>query len=313
MANRVIFMGTPNFAVPALKKLHRAYQVVAVVTQPDRRGGRGRKLIASPVKQAAEAMNLPVLQPKTLRAPEVVEQLRAMTPDVIIVAAFGQILRANVLTLPPRGCLNIHASLLPRWRGAAPIAAAIRAGDTETGITLMKMDEGLDTGPMLAKRAIPITAQDTTASLTETLAHLGAELLAETLPGWLAGNITPTPQDDSLATLAPRIKKEEGLIDWGQSAIEIERHIRAFDPWPGAYTNWQGQPLKVLSAEVSTHAGQGGDSLKPGTVFSSGKAVAVATGQSALILHHIQLAGKRAISAADFINGNPALIGDKLG
>ena len=313
MTYRVIFMGTPNFAVPALEKLHQAYQIVAVVTQPDRRGGRGRKLVSSAVKQAAENMNLPLLQPKTLRAPEAVEALQALKPDVIVVAAFGQILRANVLTLPPHGCLNIHASLLPRWRGAAPVAAAIRAGDTETGITLMKMDEGLDTGLMLAKRSIPISPQHTTASLTETLAEVGADLLAETLPDWLTGSITPTPQDDRLATLAPRIRKEEGLIDWGQNAVDIERHIRAFDPWPGTYTYWQNQTLKILSAAVSTQADQGGPSLRPGAVFRQGKAVGVATGQGALNLHHIQLAGKRAMPAGDFTNGNPTFIGSRLG
>lgn len=313
MKDRVIFMGTPDFAVPALKKLHKAYQVVAVVTQPDRRGGRGRKLVSSAVKQAAEAMNLPLLQPKTLRTPEAVETLRALKPDVIVVAAFGQILRANVLNLAPHGCLNIHASLLPRWRGAAPIAAAIRAGDTETGITIMRMDEGLDTGTMLAKRSIPITGQDTAASLTDALAKMGAELLAETLPDWLAGKISPTSQDDSLATLAPRIKKEEGLIDWGQSAVDIERHIRAFDPWPGTYTYWHNQLLKILSATVSAQATQNSPSIQTGAVFRQGSAVAVATGQGALHLDHIQLAGKRAILATDFTNGNPTFIGSKLG
>ena len=307
MTERLIFMGTPDFAVPSLEKLHQVYEVVAVVTQPDRPKGRGRKMVSPPVKQVAEAAGLTILQSASLRAPEVVETLRALKPDLIVVAAFGQILRPNVLDLPPHGCLNVHASLLPRWRGAAPVNAAIRAGDTETGVTIMQMDPGLDTGPMLRKRAIPITPQHTAAILTQELADLGAALLIETLPDWLAGKITPEPQDDSLATLAPRIKKGEGQINWHQRAVEIERHVRAFDPWPGTYTFWQQQRLKIISVSLMTAQPPAG--LAPGQIFRHGKEVAAATAEGAIILEQIQLAGKRPVTAQDFIHGVPDFVG----
>jgi methionyl-tRNA formyltransferase len=305
-------MGTPEFAVPALTRLVKNFQVVAVVTQPDRPSGRGRKVVASPVKMVAEANNLTVLQPPTLKKAEVVAQLQALQPDLIVVAAFGQILRTNVLTLPPFGCINVHASLLPRWRGAAPIAAAIRAGDAEAGVTIMRMDEGLDTGPMLSRRAIPIAPNHTGETLTAELADLGADLLLETLPDWLAGRLIPQPQDDSLATLAPRLKKEAGEIDWSQSAVAIERLVRAFDPWPGTFTNWQRQPLKIIAVTIGAASDQSVN-LSPGEVFSYGKAVAVATGDGAILLQQLQPAGKRSMAAMDFVRGVSDFVGTRLG
>jgi len=305
--SKIIFMGTPEFAVPALTALIEHYTVVGVVTQPDRPKGRGRKLIPSPVKETALAASVPIFQPRTLKDPAAVAELAALKPDVIVVAAFGQILRPDVLNLPPHGCINIHASLLPRWRGAAPVAAAIRAGDAETGVTLMKMDEGLDTGDIIRARAIPIHTDHTRATLTAELAELGAALLIQTLPDWLSGRITPQPQDDTRATFAPRIKKEEGRINWRQSAVDIERLTRAFNPWPGAFTLWGDMRIKILAATVEK------TSIEPGVVFKLGNRIAVGTGDGALVLDTIQPAGKRPMPAVAFANGFPDFIGAVLG
>lgn len=318
MTTRIIFMGTPDFAVPALTALiaassaGREYELVAVITQPDRPSGRGKQVTASPVKQVAQNAGLKVLQPETLKAEAAVAELAALRPDVIVVAAFGQILRQNVLTLPPHGCINIHASLLPRWRGAAPVSAAIRAGDTETGVTLMLMDEGLDTGPMIARRAVPITPQHTGGTLTAELAEVGAALLLETLPAWLAGQITPQPQDNHLATLAPRLKKEQGAIDWSQSAMEIERQVRAFDPWPGTFTAGPRGPFKVLAVEVASEIPLPAQ-MESGTVFKYQGGVYVTTGQGAIRLLSVQPAGKKEMTAEAMLNGQPELGGARLG
>jgi methionyl-tRNA formyltransferase len=308
-------MGTPDFAVPALNALietagPETWQVVAVVTQPDRPSGRGKKLTPPPVKERAQAAGLPVLQPEKLRR-DVVEQLAAFQPDLIVVAAFGQILRKRLLNLPPHGCLNIHASLLPRWRGAAPVAAAIKAGDAETGVTLMKMDPGLDTGPMLAKRAIPITPHHTTETLTSALAHLGAELLIEALPAVLAGQLEPQPQDDSQATLASRLQKEEGQIDWSLPAEQIERTIRAFSPWPGTFTPSPRGLIKILEATIAPASIAAG--REPGTLFKHKKQPYVATGSGAVRLITVQPAGKRAMPALAMLNGQPDLWDARLG
>ncbi|MBN1217419.1 MAG: methionyl-tRNA formyltransferase [Anaerolineae bacterium] len=310
-------MGTPDFAVPALSALissaaSKPWEVVAVVTQPDRPRGRGKKLAAPPVKSVAQQAGINVLQPKTLRTQEAVAGLAVLKPDLIVVAAFGQILRRNVLDLPPHGCLNIHASLLPRWRGAAPVIAAIQAGDTQTGITLMLMDEGLDTGPIIAQRRIPITTSHTGGILTAELAELGATLLVETLPAWLARDITPQPQNDTLVTLAPRLKKEDGAIDWSQPAIAIERQVRAFDPWPGTFTEGPRGPFKVLAVEVAaavSNSVQG----EPGTVFKYQRGVYVSTGQGSIRLVTVQPAGKKEMTAEAMLNGQPDLWGAKLG
>jgi methionyl-tRNA formyltransferase len=318
LTTRIIFMGTPDFAVPALSALIAtsavggAYELVAVVTQPDRPSGRGKQVTASPVKQVAQSAGLKVLQPETLKAEVAVAELAALQPDMMVVAAFGQILRKNVLTLPPHGCINIHASLLPRWRGAAPIAAAIRAGDAETGVTLMLMDVGLDTGPMLARRVVPITPQHTGGSLTTELAEAGAALLLETLPAWLVGQITPQPQDNSLATLAPRLKKEQGVIDWTQAAVEIERQVRAFDPWPGTFTEGPRGQFKVLAVEAVPQATFPAQ-MESGTVFKHRGGVYIATGQGAIRLVRVQPAGKKEMPAEAMLNGQPELWGARLG
>jgi methionyl-tRNA formyltransferase len=307
---KLIFMGTPDFAVPILKALIGRYEVVGVVTQPDRQVGRGRKVEASPVKVVALAHDLPVLQPASLRRPDAVAELRALVPEVIVVAAFGQILRAEVLGVPPKGCLNVHASLLPRYRGAAPIAAAILAGEEETGVTIMLMDEGMDTGPILSQATCPISPQDTQESLSARLAQLGADLLMDTLPRWLAGEIEPGPQDHSQATYSRIIAKEDGLIDWSQPAVEIWRHSRAYHPWPSTYTYWRGKLLKVIRAEALPHwSGEG----EPGQVMALDEGLAVATGEGALLLNEVQLAGKKALNIEDFARGHRDFVGSVLG
>ncbi|RMF00717.1 MAG: methionyl-tRNA formyltransferase [Chloroflexi bacterium] len=315
LTKNIVFMGTPDFAVPALKTLIAGdYNLAAVVTQPDRPSGRGKTLTPPPVKVVARQAGVPVLQPPRLRKKEAVAQLAAFNPDLIVVAAFGQILRPNVLNLPPFGCINIHASLLPRWRGAAPVAAAILAGDAETGVTLMQMDPGLDTGPMIAKRATPILPTHTTASLTKELAHLGADLLAETLPAWFAGDIEPEIQDESQATLAPRLQKEAGRIDWQQPAIEIERQVRAYWPWPGTFTTGPRGPIKILAVEPAPpEAGALAEPLAPGTVFKFRKLPFVATGNGALLLAQVQPAGKKAMDGRSLLNGQPELWNAVLG
>jgi methionyl-tRNA formyltransferase len=307
---RVVFMGTPEFAVPSLLTLCEHHDLAGVVTQPDRRAGRGQTLTPSPVKVAALAAEVPVFQPRTLRTAGVVDQLAAWAPDVIVVAAFGQILPAPVLELPAHGCLNLHGSLLPRYRGAAPIPAAILAGDEVTGITLMQMDEGLDSGPMLARVECPITAIDTTASLTAKLSDMAAQLLIEKLPGWIGGEIEAQPQDDSLATYCGQLEKEDGRLDWGQAAAYLDRQVRACDPWPGAYTTWQGRMLKVLRARP--HA-EGPADGPPGLVVALEPGIGVATGQGVLQLLDVQLSGKRAVTAEQFARGQRKLIGSVLG
>lgn len=304
---RIVFMGTPDFAVPVLKALLSHYLVTAVVTQPDRPAGRGRAAQMSPVKHTALAAGVPVLQPEKIRRPEAMDALRQAGADAFVVAAFGQILPQAVLDMPAFGCINVHASLLPRWRGAAPIQAAIRAGDAQTGITIMQMDAGLDTGPMLRARAIPIAPDETGASLHDRLAALGAELLIDTLADWFAGTITPQPQDDALATLAPRISKDEGRIRWAEPAAAIERTVRAFTPWPGTFTEWNGALLKVLRASVLPGA------ALPGQVALRGGALTVGTGEGLLRLELLQIAGRLPVSAADFVRGYPAFVGAVLG
>ncbi|MBC8444532.1 MAG: methionyl-tRNA formyltransferase, partial [Chloroflexi bacterium] len=227
---RVVFMGTPEFGLPSLEALHAHHQVVTVITQPDRGRGRGRQVSYSPVKRAAMALGLPVWQPPTLKTPEALERLREIGADAYVTAAIGLLVPPDVLALPPHGCLNVHASLLPRWRGAAPINAAILHGDAESGVTLMQTEEGLDTGPILAQVRCAVRADDTVESLGERLSHLGAELLTEVLPHWLSGLITPRPQPTEGVTLAPRLRKEDGLIDWQQPAAHIERMVRAYTP-----------------------------------------------------------------------------------
>ena len=297
MSIRVVFMGSPDFALPSLRALQKTVQVVGVVTQPDRASGRGRALKSPPVKALAIELNLPLLQPEKLRQPDAMEQLRLWNPDLIVVAAFGQILKPDVLDLPCYGCINVHASLLPRWRGAAPVNAAILHGDEETGVTIMKMDIGLDTGPMLARRAIRITRDDTAGFVFESLSRLGADLLIETLPDYLSGKITPCPQPEDGVTYAPMLKKEEGLLDFTHSAEELERRVRAFNPWPGAFMQVDGTLLKIHRA----HTEAGNESAGSRLVYRN--QLAVGTGSGFLILDEVQPAGKKSMSGAAFLSG----------
>jgi len=244
---RVIFMGTPEFALPALDCLvSGGHEVLAVYTQPDKPAGRGRRFVSSAIKKAALDYGLPVWQPPSLRQPEEIERLASLRPEVIIVAAFGLLLPQSILDIPPLGCVNIHPSLLPRHRGPSPVAAAILAGDEITGVSIMLLDKGMDTGPLLAQQQVPVSPQDTTGSLTVNLAQIGGQLLMQTLPLWLEGKLMSQPQDNEKATYSKLVTKEEGEIDWHRPAIELWRKVRAFQPWPGCHTTWQGKLLKIM-------------------------------------------------------------------
>lgn len=294
---RVVFMGSPDFALPTLAALDQHYAVVGVITQPDRPAGRGRVLTPPPVKQLAVQLGIEVIQPLKLREPEAQEKLKTWTPDLIVVAAFGQILRPSVLEMPRFGCLNVHASLLPRWRGAAPIQAAILHGDAETGVTIMKMDAGIDTGAILRQRVVSIQPQDTAGSLSARLAAEGADLLVETLPDYLAGKITPTVQDEAQATYASMLAKEQGELDFSKPAEQLERQVRAFQPWPGAYTYFRGEMLKVLRAHVES-----GDAV-PSQRLIIQQLPAIGTPAGWLVLDEVQPAGKRPMSGEVFLRG----------
>ncbi len=307
---RVVFMGTPQFAVPVLSALAERYEVVGVITQPDRPAGRGRSLTISPVKESALALGLPLFQPPTLRTPEAVECLAESRPEVIVVAAFGQILRPAVLELPPFGCLNVHGSLLPRYRGAAPIPAAILAGDQTTGVTIMRIDEGLDSGPVLAQAELRIAPDDTTGALTAKLSRLGAELLVETLPGWLEGRMQAQPQDAERATFCKPLKKSDGLLNWNRPASELDRQVRACNPWPGAYTLWRGQTFKVLRSRPWPELFEQG---LAGRVIALDGRLGVVTGEGVLELVEVQLAGKKPMAVELFVRGQRGMAGGVLG
>ncbi len=294
---RLVFMGSPEFAVPILRLLAGSYHVVGVVTQPDKPAGRGRKLTPPAVKLLAAELGLPLMQPARLRLPEAMDQLRLWSPDLVVVAAFGQILRPDLLALPALGCINVHASLLPRWRGAAPIQAAILAGDDQTGITIMKMDEGVDTGAVLAQQALPIGPDDTAGTLSGQLSALGAGLLLETLPGYLSGDLQPRPQANEGTTYAPMLKKEDGLLDVSRPADELARRVRAFNPRPGAFLPWGAAILKVHRA----HAGQG--SASPGQRSVDHGLPAIGTSSGLLILDEVQPAGKKSMDGRAFLAG----------
>ena len=311
--SRVVFMGTPEFAVPSLAALLAAgYDLAGVFTRQDQPAGRGQRLEPSPVKAYALAQGLDIYQPRTLRTPEAQASLAALAPDVIVVAAYGLILPQAVLDLPLFGCVNVHGSILPRHRGAAPIAAAILAGDPEAGVSIMRMDAGVDTGPVLDTAAIPVASDDTAGSLTDKLARLGAELLVSILPRYLAGEIVPQPQPAAGATYAPRLEKEAGEIDWHAAAVSIERAVRAYRPWPSAYTTWNGQRLKVLRARVGPAAE--GATADPGRVIAGGRGSAgVVTGDGVLWLEEVQLAGKRPMPVSAFLAGARGFVGARLG
>jgi len=296
---KIVFMGSPDFALPSLRGLADAYDVIGVVTQPDRASGRGRELKSPPVKLLALELGIPVIQPEKLREPAAMNQLRQWNPDLIVVAAFGQILKQDVLNLPRHGCLNVHASLLPRWRGAAPINAAILAGDEETGVTVMQMDAGLDTGPMLVKRAFRLMPDVTAGEAFQALSILGADLLLATLPDYLSGKLTPTPQPTQGVTYAPMLKKENGRLDFTRPAAELERRVRAMNPWPGAWFEWNGSPLKVTRASVSW-VSQGAAS---GSRLIVEGRPAMMCADSALVLEEVQPAGKKVMPGKSFLAG----------
>ncbi|WP_165857185.1 methionyl-tRNA formyltransferase [Marinobacter sp. JSM 1782161] len=298
---RIVFAGTPDFAAIALKALlAHGHDVVAVYTQPDRPAGRGRKLSLSPVKQVALDADIPVCQPESLKPADAQAELAAFDADVMIVAAYGLILPQAVLDLPQRGCLNIHASLLPRWRGAAPIQRAIAAGDTETGITIMQMDAGLDTGDMLLKLTTPIHADDTGGSLHDRLADLGGQAILTALTELANGNLQPEPQNDADANYAHKLNKQEGHLDWQQPATDLDRLVRAFNPWPGTFTDAGEQRLRIHAATVLDAP----SAAAPGTVLRRERDGAeVACGEGVLRLTRVQLPGSRAQSVSDLING----------
>lgn len=292
---RIVFAGTPEFAAVHLQALLDAgLTPVAVYTQPDRPAGRGQKLMASPVKQLAVAHQIPVLQPATLRAPEAQAELAALQPDVLIVVAYGLILPQTVLDIPRLGCINSHASLLPRWRGAAPIQRAIQAGDAESGVTVMQMEAGLDTGPMLLKVSTPISASDTGGTLHDRLARLGAQAVVTAVPALAAGTLTPETQDDALANYAHKLNKDEARLDWTQPAVALERAVRAFNPWPICHTRLHDTALKVLAAQVVAGSGAAGEILS-----ASKDGLVVACGDGALCLTRVQLPGGKPLDFSD--------------
>lgn len=306
---RLVFMGTPEFACPSLGRLiERGDDILAVVTQPDRPKGRGQQLTPPPVKVLAAEHGIMVMQPARVRLPEFVEILRALDPDLIIVVAFGQILPKALLEIPRYGCINVHASLLPRYRGAAPINWCIMNGETETGVTTMLMDVGLDTGDMLVKKAVTIDPDEDSCSLHDRLALVGADLLAETIELLLDGKLKPQKQDDSLFCYAPMLRKEDGIIDWGNPAGTVKNRIRGTTPWPGAYTFLDGTTLKVYRCNVAQGSGL------PGTVLQAGKTgIEVACGSGSVILEEVQMEGRKRLGAAEFLAGCKIVPGTILG
>jgi methionyl-tRNA formyltransferase len=304
---RIVFVGTGEIGVPTLRALlHSEHEVAAVVTQPDKPVGREQWIEPPPIKKAligrARPPGAPIFQPAKIKDPQATEEIRRLTPDLIVVVAYGQILPRAVLDIPRLACLNLHASLLPRWRGAAPIQAAIAAGDPETGITVMYMDEGLDTGDILLQRSVEILSNDTGGSLHDRLAQIAPEALLESLQLLATGSAPRTPQDNARATYAPKLKREHGLIDWSESAEAIERKIRAYNPWPGAFMKVDNQSLKIFSASIADLNGQHGEILR------SDKDLIVATGKGALSLAEVQLEGKRRMTAAEFLRGHAGLV-----
>ncbi len=306
---RVLFLGSPELAVIPLEALAQAgYEIVGAVTQPDRPAGRRQARTAPPVKVAAERLGLPVLQPTTLRDADAVAQLAALRPDVGVVAAYGEILRQNVLDIPPLGYLNIHPSLLPRYRGPAPVTGAILAGDTESGVSVMLLERGMDSGPLLAQQAVPLPPDARAGAFTTAMFHLGSQLLLDVLPRYARGELTPQPQDHRRATVTRMITKQDGLIDWHLPAVQIERMVRAYDPWPAAYTFWQGQQLKVLEARLHPTT----STAPAGTILPERAHLLVACGSGVLELCRVQPASKRAMTARAWRNGQREVEGQQF-
>lgn len=307
---KVVFMGTPEFAVPTLQALIDHHQVAAVVTQPDRQRGRGKKVQFSPVKEKAAEYKIPVLQPEKARDEEFIQELETIAPDVIVVVAYGQILPERILNLPKYGCINVHGSLLPKYRGAAPIQWAVLNGEEKTGITTMYMEKGLDTGDMIDKAEVVLDPKETAGSLHDKLMNLGADLLLETLDKLEKGTIVRTKQDDSQSCYAKMLSKEMGRMDFSRSAKELEQWIRGMNPWPSAYTTMNGKTLKIWDADVVSYEG----SKEPGTVVKVTKdTIIVAAGEGALALKEIQLAGKKRMPVQAFLLGSSVETGIRLG
>ena len=317
MANptRIVFMGTPEFAVPSLQALldadpDRVGRVVGVVTQPDRPQGRGQQLAPPPIKRLAQQAGLPILQPVKMKDPDLLDRLRGWAPDVIAVTAFGRILPPVVLDLPPMGCVNVHGSLLPKYRGAAPIQWAVINGETETGITTMLMDPGLDTGPMLLRETVPIHQTDTAGDLAARLAPIGGKLLVQTIIGLKNGSLSPIPQDHTQATLAPLLKKEDGMINWRDEASALANRIRGLTPWPGATTYHGEERWQIWRAQA---APVGCAEAEPGTVLEVTKeALRIATGKGSLLIQEIQPASGKRLAVRQYLAGHPVVIGAKL-
>ena len=307
---RVVFMGSPEFALPTLRALAESlkHEVAAVYTQPDRPAGRGKKLTGPPVKDLAVELGLPVLQPEKVRSDEAYDQLAELAPDVIVVVGYGQIIPQRIIDLPEHGCVNVHSSLLPKYRGAAPVNWAIVRGETETGVCTMKIVKKLDAGDVLLCRKTAIGPEETASELTGRLAPIGAALLIETLAGLEAGVIVPQPQDETQMTYAPMMKREDGWIDWNLSAVEVHNRVRGFDPWPGAFTTFNGKRLQIRRARIAQRAGA------PGEVVEAAEALTVACGGGgAIAATEVQPEGKARMTAAAFINGYRPQIGDRLG
>ena len=315
---RIIFMGTPDIATGTLQALLDAgHEIALVVTQPDKPAGRGKKLMPSPVKILAEAEGLEVFQPVKVRDPEAVSRLREAEADVIVVVAFGQILPQEVLDLTPYGCINVHASLLPAWRGAAPIQWAILNGDQVTGVTTMQMDAGLDTGDILLKREIGITPDETGGSLFDKLAQMGAELCVETLQALQDGSVVPVPQGETTTPYASMLTRKSGEIDWSMPAVQIERMVRGLSPWPGAYSYRSGKRIKICRASLAAAGGEdpaadGGDSAA-GELLAGKDSLCVKTGDGQLVIDEVQPEGKRRMTAAEYLRGYPVQPGEKMG
>jgi methionyl-tRNA formyltransferase len=312
VALRVVFMGSPAFTVPVLEavlslRLPEPVRMVGVYTAPDRASGRGRRLAASPVKEFAVSRGLPVLSPPRVTPSEEQQRFADLGADLVVLAAYGLLLPSAFLFGPRHGAVNVHPSLLPRHRGATPVPAAILAGDGETGTSIIVMDEGLDTGAILAQQRVALAGTERTPELTDRLFRLGATMLADCLPPYVAGERAPMPQPDDGATMAKRFSKEDGTIDWAQPAHVLERRVRALDPWPGTATTWEGKRLQVLDAAVGRHAPGA-----PGAVSRSGDGVVVSTGVGALLLRRVRLEGRSTVSAEEFVRGRPAFAGASL-
>ncbi|HXX14274.1 MAG TPA: methionyl-tRNA formyltransferase [Candidatus Eremiobacteraceae bacterium] len=312
---RLVFCGTPQFAVPSLQRLlaEPDFEIVSIITQPDRPRGRGQEVSYSAVKEAGLAAGIQVHQPEKMRAPEVEQQLRAWAPEAIVIIAYGQIIPARLLPIPRLGWINLHASLLPKYRGAAPIAWAIANGETVTGNTSMRIDAGMDTGEMLLQQELSVGAQETAPELAQRLAQIGAGLMVQTLRGLGSGELAAQPQDHGLATYAPMLKREDGCIDWSRPAPEIHNRMRGFTPWPGAFTEFRGQTCHLAGRPYEPQQ-QDGKDQPPGTLFLQGGKLLVECGTATLLeVSHVKLQGRRQVSAAEFANGAHLQVGERFG